>query len=108
MDDQDLSPTQRLLLELWIPVSERLPEEGQAVLALGPVHDTYSDYGGWGKVEVMPAMYKTDKRDGQACFFFLYSRDYVWDVCDATHWMPLAVPTDEAARSFRDPDVCTY
>lgn len=101
MEDQDLSPAQRLLLQLWTPVSEGLPEEGQAVFALGPVRDSGRfDYGGWGKVEVMPA--KFQMRDGKPHFSYLYARHYHWDVCEATHWMPMVVPTEEAAKGIRD------
>ena len=62
----------------WIPVSERLPNDGEFVL-------TYKN----GQFEVQEY---EKRRNGWI------SGDWFWSLCTVTHWMPLPEPPEEGGN----------
>lgn len=61
-------------VQKWIPVTERLPEDGEVVLVYGTrggIYTAYANRGGWHKMN---------------------SKSHY---CNPTHWMPLPEPPKE-------------
>jgi hypothetical protein len=66
----------------WIPIAERLPEDGQVVLIGG------TGYKGWFWSD---ALYK----HGKFLMFDQERDDYLWLCEDPSHWMPVPPAPDQ-------------